>query len=267
MNKKIMAIAIAILLSSTGVATIALAQQGEVYTGEVETVPEIWPIPEPRYPKVTVVYGVGLDKDSMETEPVVFLEIKYNGATETVIQILPGDVDRDCDVDSDDFDLLLASYGKSEGDPGYNSNADFNHDGKVDFEDAMILLKNYGKKCPTPIPPIPATKYYLIVDGDIYRMTKTYERYDSDTRTKIYKFEANDGSIMTAIVQYYSNGIRSISAEFKNYLMTFEPIHQLIPRTATAKALPYPGLMGEISEELGIDIKNVQSGQTAEWLE
>ncbi|MDI6826019.1 MAG: hypothetical protein QMD36_02365 [Candidatus Aenigmarchaeota archaeon] len=186
MSTKIIAIAIVILLSSTGVATIALAKQVKEYTRK-EFVPDIWPDPvRPKYPKVTVVYGVGLDKDSMGTEPVVFLEIKYSDVITPVIEVLPGDVDGDCDVDNDDVELFLATYGKSSGDSGYNPNADFNHDGKVNFDDAIVLARNYGKTCPTPIHPTPATKYYLIVGGDVYRMMKTYERYDSDTRTKIY---------------------------------------------------------------------------------
>jgi len=262
-----MAIAIAILLSSLGIATIALAQQGQGSVGE--TIAEIVPIPvESKYPKVTVVYGVGLNKDDMNTEPVVFLEIKYNEVTAQVIEILPGDVDRDCDVDSDDIKLLLDSYGKSSGDPGYNPNADFDHDGRVDLDDLLILIKNYGKKCPIkPIPYVPVTKYYLIVDGDIYRMRKTYERYDSDTRTKIYQFKANDGGIMTAIVQHYSNEIKSISAEFKNYLITFEPVYKYGTKITGTEPFPLSGQIEKISEEIGVNIQEMQTGQTAEWLE
>ena len=267
MNKKVMAIAIAILLSSSGIATIVLAQQGQGSAGE--TIVEIAPIPvEPKYPKVTVVYGVGLDKDSMETELVVFLEIKYSGSITPVIEILPGDVDGDCDVDNDDVELLLASYGKSEGDPGYNSNADFDHDGRVDLDDLLVLIKNYGKECPIkPISYVPVTRYYLIVDGDIYRMRKTYERYDSDTRTKIYQFKANDGGIMTAIVQHYSNEIKSISAEFKNYLITFEPVYKYGTKITGTEPFPLSGQIEKISEEIGVNIQEMQTGQTAEWLE
>lgn len=270
MNKKIMAIAIAILLSSTGIVTIALAQQRQVSAGKGSFIPEIWPDPirpKPRYPKVTVAYGVGLNKVSMETEPVVFLEIKHGGIT--TIEVLPGDVDRDCDVDINDFELFQASYGKSRGEPGYNPNADFDYNGRVDYKDLLILVRNYGRSCPTPSMPIvsPATKNYLIVGGDIYTMTKIYEKYDWNTRTKIYEYEADDGSIMTAIVQHYNpEGIVSVSAEFKDYLITFGPLYKDRP-VITTKIRPFPGLMEKVSKEIDINIENIPTEPIAEWLE
>ena len=263
MNKKIMAIAIAILLSSTGIATIVLAQQGMVYTEEMEVGPDIWPITRP-YPRVTVAQGVGLNKVSMETEPVVFVKIELDKITPT-IQLLPGDVDRDCDVDSDDLTLFIASYGKYRGEPGYNSNADFNNNGKVDYEDLLILAKNYGRSCPIPPSSEPETINYLIVGNDLYLMTKIYERYDWDTKTKIYKYRADDGNVMTVIVQQYSP--RTASAEFKNYLISFEPLFEDRPRITTGKLIQYPGPMEKVSEELGINIQNIQAEPLAEWLE
>jgi len=269
MNKKIMAITIAILLSGTGVATIALAQQEQGFVEEIEVIPEIWPPPKPKYPKFTVAYGVGLNKNNMQTEPVVFIEIEH-GVVTTVVRLLPGDVDRDCDVDSDDLELFQASYGKHRGEPGYNSNADFDHNGKVDYRDLLTLAKNYGKTCPIPPPPpTSATINYLIVGDDIYEMTKTYEKYDWDTKTKIYKYKANDGSVMTAIVQHYnSEGIVSVSAEFKNYLITFGPMYKHGTRvTQPVRPFPYTGPMEKISEEIGINIQNAQAGSIADWLE
>lgn len=265
MNKKIMAIAIAILLSGTGVATIVLAQQEQKSIGEIEVVPEIWPDPEPRYPRVTVAHGVGLNKVSMDTEPVVFVQIEFDRITPT-IQLLSGDVDRDCDVDSDDLELFSASYGKFRGEPGYNSNADFDKNGKVNYEDLLTLAKNYGKSCPIPPPPPePETINYLIVGDDLYEMTKIYERYDWNTRTKIYQYEAEDGSVMTTIVQQYSP--RIASAEFKNYLITFEPLFKNRPRIATGVVTAYPGAMEKVSEEIGINIQDIQAEPIAEWLE
>jgi len=266
MNKKIMAIAIAILLSSTGVVTIALAQQEQEHkTGEIVVKPGIYPVPiEPKYPKVTVAYGVGLNKVSMETEPVVFVKIEFDEITPT-IRLLPGDVDRDCDVDSDDLELFSASYGKFRGEPRYNPNADFDNNGKVDYKDLLTLAKNYGESCPIPPPPEPKTINYLIVGDDLYEMTKIYERYDWNTRTKIYKYKADDGSVMTAIVQQYSPIIAS--AEFKNYLITFEPLFKDRPRITTGVVTPYPGPMEKVSEEIGINIQDIQAEPIAEWLE
>ena len=57
---------------------------------------------------------------------------------------LPGDVDRDGDVDQQDFGALLAAWGKCEGQEGYNPNADFNGDGCVNQADLGILLARWG---------------------------------------------------------------------------------------------------------------------------
>jgi hypothetical protein len=57
---------------------------------------------------------------------------------------LPGDVDRDGDVDESDMGALLASWGKCEGEQGYNPNADFKGDGCVNQSDFAILLARWG---------------------------------------------------------------------------------------------------------------------------
>ncbi|MEH7087277.1 dockerin type I domain-containing protein, partial [Neobacillus drentensis] len=40
-----------------------------------------------------------------------------------------------------DLAIVAASYGKQEGQPGWNAKADVNHDGKVDIEDLAIVAK------------------------------------------------------------------------------------------------------------------------------
>lgn len=67
------------------------------------------------------------------------------------------------------------------------------------------------------------TKMYLIVDGEFYRMKQIESRYDWHTRTRMFKYRADDGSVMVLTAQEYS-GIVSVSAIFKNYIITFEPI-------------------------------------------
>ena len=57
---------------------------------------------------------------------------------------IPGDVDGDGDVDLSDLQLLLAAYGTSVGDPGYNPGADADNDGSITLADLQILLSNYG---------------------------------------------------------------------------------------------------------------------------
>ncbi len=55
-----------------------------------------------------------------------------------------GDVDGDGDTDLSDLAELLAAYGASEGDPGYNPDADFDANGMIDLSDLAFLLADYG---------------------------------------------------------------------------------------------------------------------------
>ena len=54
------------------------------------------------------------------------------------------DIDGDGDVDLSDLQLLLATYGKSAGDAGYNGDADLDNDGTITLADLQLLLSNYG---------------------------------------------------------------------------------------------------------------------------
>jgi hypothetical protein len=63
---------------------------------------------------------------------------------ETAAAACAGDVDGDGDTDLNDLAALLAAYGSSIGDPGYNPNADFDGDGDVDLSDLAFLLTDYG---------------------------------------------------------------------------------------------------------------------------
>lgn len=55
-----------------------------------------------------------------------------------------GDVDGDGGTALSDLAALLASYGLSLGDPGYNANADFDSNNTVDLGDLAFLLSDYG---------------------------------------------------------------------------------------------------------------------------
>jgi hypothetical protein len=55
-----------------------------------------------------------------------------------------GDVDADGDTDLSDLAALLAAYGTSTGEPGYDPNADLDMDGDVDLSDLALLLGDYG---------------------------------------------------------------------------------------------------------------------------
>src|SRR5439155_7517537 len=47
----------------------------------------------------------------------------------------PGDLDHDGDIDGDDFTLFLNAFGHSQGQPAFNAEADFDHDGVVTLAD------------------------------------------------------------------------------------------------------------------------------------
>lgn len=59
--------------------------------------------------------------------------------------ITPGDLNYDGVVGQEDLGILLASYKRCAGQPGFNPVADIDKDGCVDQGDLGILLGNYGK--------------------------------------------------------------------------------------------------------------------------
>ena len=66
-----------------------------------------------------------------------------------VPQMLPGDADRDGDVDRDDLLALEAGFGR----PGAGwAGGDFNLDGQTDALDYVTLKENFGRQLPAPVP-------------------------------------------------------------------------------------------------------------------
>jgi glucose/arabinose dehydrogenase len=55
-----------------------------------------------------------------------------------------GDVNNNNMINLSDLGLLLASYNKIAGDPGYNINADLNRSGAVNLSDLGLMLSNYN---------------------------------------------------------------------------------------------------------------------------
>lgn len=55
---------------------------------------------------------------------------------------IPGDADRDRDVDFDDLLILAQSYGTASG--SVWNDGDFDSDGGVEFDDLLLLAQNYG---------------------------------------------------------------------------------------------------------------------------
>lgn len=61
------------------------------------------------------------------------------------LSLLPGDVDDDNEVSSQDLGLFLMAYGSTEGESSYSRSADFNLDGSVDTIDFIGLALSYGR--------------------------------------------------------------------------------------------------------------------------
>lgn len=66
-------------------------------------------------------------------------------ATGEVLAATNADINQDREVDGKDLDLLRASYGCSESEPGFSSDADLNRDGWVDLRDLALFGAFYGR--------------------------------------------------------------------------------------------------------------------------
>lgn len=205
MRKKMTTILVAILLCSVSGASVVLAKQEAEITGIgcIGNRCIIPPIPpRPRYPDIKVAKGVAVDKYTLETEPVVFLIMNYQGEVNT----------------------------------------------------------------------------YLFIDGEFYVMTEIDRSGSWETGTKVFKYGANDGSIMTVVIQYFDSYYTvSIAADFKDYLINFEPINKNVPRPVTSgggvgitKAPVYEEVVKKMKQASGINIEDIFSkptGQITEWVE
>lgn len=61
---------------------------------------------------------------------------------------LRGDFDGNGVIDVSDLEVFCASYGKSEGDPGFDSRCDFDGDGDVDGSDLSVIANGFEVTCP-----------------------------------------------------------------------------------------------------------------------
>ncbi len=73
---------------------------------------------------------------------------------------LPGDVNGDLRVDSDDMDVIREAYATRQGDPRYNAAADINQDGVVGCRDRAYATQNLGATAtvitrPVVVAPVP----------------------------------------------------------------------------------------------------------------
>lgn len=59
--------------------------------------------------------------------------------------LIPGDIDGDSNVDSEDLQTFSEVYGTIIGEPYYHARGDIDQDGDLDLEDLYRLARNYGK--------------------------------------------------------------------------------------------------------------------------
>ena len=88
-------------------------------------------------------------KVSSGSSPVFGMGLEHDADGNLARIFLVGDIDGDGDVDFDDQNLLLASYGICSGQQGYIPEADLNDSGCVGYDDLNILLAHYGASNPT----------------------------------------------------------------------------------------------------------------------
>ncbi|MEM9066172.1 MAG: dockerin type I domain-containing protein, partial [Planctomycetota bacterium] len=70
---------------------------------------------------------------------------KPGGRAVFVLNVLPGDANRDGRVDIADENALLESLGTASGDPGFDPMADMNRDGFVNAIDVVAVIRNQGE--------------------------------------------------------------------------------------------------------------------------
>jgi len=135
-------------------------------------------------------------------------------------------------------------------------------------EPVVFLIMNYNGQIST----------YLFIDGNFYEMTEIERSGSLETGTKVFKYKANDGNIMTVVIQHFdSYNVVSISADFKDYLINFEPIYEYGPRplsqtesTGVIEQPVYKEIVKKLKQTSGINIEDIFSksaSQVTEWVE
>ena len=108
------------------------------------------------------------------------------------------------------------------------------------------------------------TKMYLIINGDFVKMEQIESRYDWNTNTRMFKYRDGYGNVMVLTAHEFSGGI-SVSAIYKNYIITFEPIMYGVPRpepvVRETQIMPVIPVFKQLTQGMGM-----KAGVTAESL-
>ena len=106
------------------------------------------------------------------------------------------------------------------------------------------------------------TKMYLIVNGEFYKMEQIESRYDWNTNTRMFKYRDDYGNVMVLTAQNFQGGV-SISAVYKNYIITFEPIRygtiNSEPVIEKTRIMPLMSAFQQVTQNIG-----AKAGMTAE---
>ncbi|MBN1188203.1 MAG: leucine-rich repeat domain-containing protein [Dehalococcoidales bacterium] len=66
--------------------------------------------------------------------------------------LLDGNANDDHNINISDFGILASTYGKRQGDEGFDERSDFDRNGKINIADFGILAANYVKSSPVEVP-------------------------------------------------------------------------------------------------------------------
>jgi hypothetical protein len=90
-------------------------------------------------------YAVAIKGSKWLQKVVSNVDATNGDVTNLAATLLPGDINNDNKVDIVDLGLMADSFGKSQGQAGYNANADLNCDNAVNIVDLGILADDFGK--------------------------------------------------------------------------------------------------------------------------
>ena len=71
----------------------------------------------------------------------------YTHSAQITVQTLEGDLNGDCVVDISDIMMVVAAWGLSEGQPGWDPRLDLDNNGVIDISDIMMVVRHWGETC------------------------------------------------------------------------------------------------------------------------
>jgi len=136
-------------LLGTGVVDFTIdPAEAEIPTGAINMTATLTATADPEKILVSVSIPIFAPIDDFVTDPIE-IDVTLAGLIEatgikmiTVMNMLPGDVDGDGDVDFQDFLALQIGFGTTSG--ADKSDGDLDGDGDVDFQDFLVLQVNFG---------------------------------------------------------------------------------------------------------------------------